>query len=195
MHRLLHTKSELKRQKDHLRRWLRYLPTLQLRKRQLQAEVERLRRELRRVDRVLQDDLRALSAWAGLLAEDPALSERVALEGVEVEWESVAGVVAPAFRGARVRVADYDLFDTPLWMDRAIEALRALLTAVAEAAVLNERSLRLSRELRITAQRVNLFERIKVPEARAAIRRIAIHLGDQQTAAFGWALAAKRKRP
>jgi V/A-type H+-transporting ATPase subunit D len=59
--------------------------------------------------------------------------------------------------------------------------------------VLHDQLRRLKRELRVTAQRVNLFERIKIPEAQGHIRRISVHLGDQQTAAFGWALLAKRK--
>jgi vacuolar-type H+-ATPase subunit D/Vma8 len=42
-------------------------------------------------------------------------------------------------------------------------------------------------------QRVNLFEKIKIPEAREAVRRIRIHLGDEMTAAVGRAKIAKRK--
>jgi len=41
----------------------------------------------------------------------------------------------------------------------------------------------LAQELRITSQRVNLFEKVKIPEARNNIRMIRIYLGDQQTAA------------
>jgi V/A-type H+-transporting ATPase subunit D len=63
----------------------------------------------------------------------------------------------------------------------------------AQAVVLEEQLRRLARELRLTAQRVNLFEKIKIPEAQDHIRRLAIYLGDQQTAAFGWALESKRK--
>ena len=59
--------------------------------------------------------------------------------------------------------------------------------------VLEEQLRRLARELRLTAQRVNLFEKVKIPEAQDHIRRLAIYLGDQQTAAFGWALESKRK--
>jgi len=47
-----------------------------------------------------------------------------------------------------------------------------------------ERQQRLfSEELRITTQRVNLFEKVKIPETRENIRSIRIYLGDEQTAA------------
>ena len=104
------------------------------------------------------------------------------------------GIAAiPVFVQAHLRTAPYDLFVTPPWVDRAVESLRALLTLRAEATVLEEQVQRLARELRLTAQRVNLFEKIKIPEAQDHIRRLAICLGDQQTAAFGWALEVKRK--
>lgn len=41
----------------------------------------------------------------------------------------------------------------------------------------------LLREFRITSQRVNLFEKVMIPTAKANIKKINIYLGDQQTAA------------
>ena len=51
----------------------------------------------------------------------------------------------------------------------------------------------IEQELRVVAQRVNLFEKVKIPEARENIRRIQIYLGDQQTNAVGRAKIAKAK--
>jgi V/A-type H+-transporting ATPase subunit D len=48
-------------------------------------------------------------------------------------------------------------------------------------------------ELRVTAQRVNLFEKVKIPEAREAIRLIKIYIGDQMVNAVGRSKIAKRK--
>jgi V/A-type H+-transporting ATPase subunit D len=193
MPRIRLNKTELKKQRDALRRFQRYLPMLQLKKQQLQAEVERVRREQARVLDAGQRQREALLGWVALLAEDVGLEKRIALERVEIEWVNIAGVSIPVFVQTQVRTAPYDLFVTPPWVDRAIESLRALLALQAEAAVLEEQSRRLAQELRLTAQRVNLFEKIKIPEAQDHIRRLAIYLGDQQTAAFGWALESKRK--
>ena len=48
-------------------------------------------------------------------------------------------------------------------------------------------------ELRKVIQRVNLFEKVIIPEARENIRRIRIALGDRMTAAVARAKIAKEK--
>ena len=50
----------------------------------------------------------------------------------------------------------------------------------------------LAAELRVTSQRVNLFEKVKIPEAIEGIRKIKIFLGDQQTAAVVRGKIAKK---
>jgi V/A-type H+-transporting ATPase subunit D len=51
----------------------------------------------------------------------------------------------------------------------------------------------LREELRITIQRINLFEKVKIPEARENIRVIRIYLGDIQTAEVVRGKISKRK--
>ena len=52
-----------------------------------------------------------------------------------------------------------------------------------EADVLEEQVRLLNIELRTTTQRVNLFEKVKIPETKANIKKITVYLGDQQVAA------------
>jgi V/A-type H+-transporting ATPase subunit D len=187
------TKTTLKQQRDDLRRYERYLPTLRIKKQQLQREIERAQAELRRVREQSDTLLGEMDEWVELLAEDVGLERVLELERVEVSWDNVAGVDVPSFVKAHTRIAHYDLFSTPPWVDHALAALQKVVGLSSHQEVLKEQQRRLQRELRMTAQRVNLFERIKIPEAQGNIRRISVHLGDQQTAAFGWALLAKRK--
>ena len=58
-----------------------------------------------------------------------------------------------------------------------------MLAAQAEVAVLQEQARLIREELTITTQRVNLFEKVKIPETKENIRVIRIYMGDQQTAA------------
>ena len=51
----------------------------------------------------------------------------------------------------------------------------------------------LEKELRSTSQRVNLFEKVKIPEAKDNIRVIGVYLGDQQTAAVVRGKISKKK--
>jgi len=51
----------------------------------------------------------------------------------------------------------------------------------------------LRKELSVTTQRVNLFEKVKIPEAQENIRLIKIYIGDQLSNAVGRSKIAKRK--
>jgi vacuolar-type H+-ATPase subunit D/Vma8 len=62
-----------------------------------------------------------------------------------------------------------------------------------EAEVLEEQVRLLSQELRTTSQRVNLFEKVKIPETKANIKKIGIFLGDEQVAAVVRSKISKKK--
>jgi V/A-type H+-transporting ATPase subunit D len=99
----------------------------------------------------------------------------------------------PVFERIDFVAAEYDLFATPLWVDFAIEALRSLVSLEEDIKTLEKEINILKHELRITAQRVNLFEKVKIPEAIEAIRLIKIYIGDQMANAVGRSKMAKRK--
>jgi V/A-type H+-transporting ATPase subunit D len=81
----------------------------------------------------------------------------------------------------------------PLWVDHALEALRAIVALREEIATIEKGIEILRNELRITTQRVNLFEKVKIPESLEAIRIIKIYIGDQMANAVGRSKIAKRK--
>ncbi len=187
------TKNELKKQKDELKMFMRYLPTLMLKKQQLQMEIRtteaRIRALMIEKDRIDE----SFKAWIAVFGETgvfvPGLLRVVSLR---TETGNIAGVEIPVFKGADFAVQEYDLVSNPLWLDAAVENLRKVLLLDLEAGTLEEQRRRLDRELRTTTQRVNLFEKVKIPEARANIKVIRVYLGDQQTAAVVRGKIAKR---
>ncbi|MFH0826769.1 MAG: V-type ATP synthase subunit D, partial [Candidatus Omnitrophota bacterium] len=106
---------------------------------------------------------------------------------------NIAGVDLPVFEGVEFAFAEYDLFEAPLWVDAAIVSLQGLVSVREELEVIEKGISILKQELRITTQRVNLFENVKIPEAEEAIRIIKIYIGDQMANAVGRSKAAKRK--
>ncbi|MDD4980477.1 MAG: V-type ATP synthase subunit D [Candidatus Omnitrophica bacterium] len=188
------TKGGLKRQRDALRQYERYLPTLQLKKQQLQLEILQqinLLSEKREAEKRKKE---AAKAWAGLLT-DPLVNikEWFIPANIITGAKNVAGVDLPLFERAEFKEAEYDLFITPLWVDFAIEALRGIVSLEKEIQVMEKGIAILKQELRITTQRVNLFEKVKIPEAIEAIRLIKIYIGDQMANAVGRSKIAKRK--
>jgi len=192
------TKNELKRQKDALKMYLRYLPTLQLKKQQLQVEiraVEARRRDLGSAKEALENEFRAWIAVFGEAeaARDAAGVPYLAVKAIRTSPGNIAGVEIPVFDGADFALTEYDLFAVPLWVDSALDRLKKALLLDLEARVLDVQIDRLTAELRTTTQRVNLFEKVKIPESQQSIRRIRIYLGDQQTAQVVRGKIAKRK--
>ena len=187
------TKTELKTQKNSLKRYKRYLPILNIKKQQLQREMEGVRIELQRNALKFNKLREEIIPWICLLGEEVGLSDLIMLKKIETSVENVAGVDIPVFVEAHIDIKRYDLFIYPLWVDKAVDIISKMISLQAEESVLTERLRLLEQELNITSQRVNLFEKVKIPEAKAAIRQISIFLGDQQAAAVGWARMAKNK--
>lgn len=187
------TKNELKKQKDALKMFTRYLPTLMLKKQQLQMEIRKVQERqlnLRRERDALEEDFRR---WIGVFGEDVGLDETLlVLEEVKTGEGNIAGVRIPVFHGASFGPVSYDLWQMPLWVDKAVTEMQRVVLLDLELGVLQEQRRLLARELQTTTQRVNLFEKVKIPETRTNIKKISIYLGDQQTAAVVRGKISKR---
>ncbi len=194
MAKIKFTKGELKRQRDALKQFQRYLPTLQLKKQQLQLEILQQNSILEAKKQALAKKKQAINLWAGLLA-DPSVDLKTYLKPVKIITypKNIAGVDIPVFDKVEFAPPDYDLFLMPLWVDFAIEAFREIFILNKEIAVVEESIAILRHELRITTQRVNLFEKVKIPLAEENIRLIKIYIGDQMANAVGRSKIAKRK--
>ena len=193
------TKNELKVQKDRLKQFQRYLPTLQLKKQQLQAVVMQVTVQLEQVARQRQAAVAGLDDWVAVFAENDSFPAEKRLETlvrpkhVVCGEENIAGVVVPVFQELSFEDIQYDVADYPLWVDAAAVRLREIARLDALEKTLRRQVELLERELRATAQRVNLFEKVKIPEAKENIRVIGIYLGDQQTSAVVRGKIAKKK--
>jgi V/A-type H+-transporting ATPase subunit D len=191
------TKNELKKQRDALKMFERYLPTLQLKKLQLQTEIRSVEAKALELDAAREVLLAEIRAWIAVFGEEeeirgPGGTSLVSVAKIHTGLGNIAGVEIPVFEGAEFSVQDYDLFAKPLWIDKAVDRIRARLLLDLEILVLREQIVRLASELRTTTQRVNLFEKVKIPETLENIRKIRISLGDQQTAQVVRGKIAKR---
>lgn len=194
------TKNELKKQKDNLKQFERYLPTLQLKKQQLQSVIMQVDAELAQKQTEYAAMIDGLDDWVAVFAENITFDEQRKIERlvqpdtVICSDQNIAGIIVPVFRELTFREIDYDVADYPLWVDAALIRLREIARLKVLMQTLKKQSDLLNRELRLTSQRVNLFEKVKIPEAKENIRRIEIYLGDQQTSAVVRGKIAKKKR-
>jgi len=199
------TKNEQKKQKDALKRFKRYLPTLILKKQQLQMVIRQVEQKVEAKEAAIREIESSLSGWMGVFGENDlfgqdqlvsggkGLESLIKIRSIRKGSGNIAGVEIPIFDGLEYEPVEYDLFRAPLWVDRGLAVLKDLAVLNAEIEVLREQKRLLGQELRVTTQRVNLFEKVKIPETRENIRKIGIYLGDQQTAAVVRGKMAKSK--
>lgn len=194
MARIKLTKTELKAQTDALKRFQRFLPMLQLKKQQLQGEIAGIVAKAEAVTARENAVRRSLESWVGLFATDETLlGGLVTVKSVKTSSANIAGVEIPVFDGIETEVKPVDLWATPAWVDDAVAALTDVLALQCERAVLERQRELVSMELRMTSQRVNLFEKVKIPDCRENIRVIKIAIGDEQTAAVTRGKIAKSR--
>ncbi|MBN2050927.1 MAG: V-type ATP synthase subunit D [Spirochaetales bacterium] len=187
------TKNELKKQKDSLKRFQRYLPTLVLKKQQLQMVIRQVETQLSETRKERDAKDADFQRWIEVFGEDIWPEDLIRVDTLEQETGNIAGLDIPVFKNMTFIEGDYSLFETPLWIDSGLIFIRALAVLDAQMEILQKQIELLSEELRITNQRVNLFEKVKIPEARENIRKIRIYLGDQQTASVVRGKIAKNK--
>lgn len=193
------TKNEQKKQKDQLKQFQRYLPTLQLKKSQLQSVIREVEAEMEELRRKQEDAIKGLDSWIAVYGEneifpsEKSIDTLIKVKEIKKTYSNVAGVTVPIFDSLTFEDIRYSLDEYPLWVDGAIFSLCDIAKYNALIATLKEEVMLLEKELRVTTQRVNLFEKVKIPEAKENIRVIGIYLQDQQTQAVVRGKIAKRK--
>lgn len=194
MARLQLNKSSLARETANLEAYERFLPSLDLKRRQLMAQRAAAARALAATQEEIEAVVRGIGARAPMLANtDIALDDLVAVEGADYGVQNIVGVKLPTFKGARVSVRPYSRLAKPHWVDLVVEKLREALTLHLRKEVEARRLELLEEAVKTVTQRVNLFEKVLIPRTRKNIKRIRIYLSDEQVSAVVRSKLAKRK--
>ena len=195
MARVQLSKSQLSREKENLAAFGRYLPALDLKRQQLMGERQRARREIAGIETRIAEVIDAAGEAIPMLADRRvALDGLVRLGAVRYGTRNVAGVRVPTVEAVEVIRAPYGYLTRPHWVDAAVERLEAAIRLRVEAEVARRRLDLLEAAVTRVTQRVNLFEKVLIPQTRENIRRINVYLGDAERAAVVAAKIAKKKR-
>jgi len=195
MARLQLNKSSLAREMTQLRSYERFLPSLDLKRQQLMGEKAKAVAEVAR----LEAEVQALAEQVGhdvpmLGNRDIDLSGLVELTDYQLAEENVVGTRLPVLEKIEVAVRPYSPMVLPHWVDRVTYLLHDMLTARLKVQVARQRVDLLAKAINTVTQRVNLFDKVLIPNARANIKKIRIYLSDEQTSAVTRSKIAKRKR-
>ncbi len=190
------TKTALKQERDSLKQFQRFLPTLQLKKQQLQMEMRTCLDRIEKNRQFEQATKNALAAWTELFGDPEAVKKikrNLSVSRVETGVQNIAGVDVPVFREVIFDAKPFDLYADDPWLDDAAESVKKIVSIQEEREIIRRQYDLIADELRVTTQRVNLFEKVKIPECKENIRAIQIYLGDMDTAAVARSKIAKKK--
>ena len=108
MAKIKYTKNELKAQKENLKRFTRYLPTLELKKKQLLVEIRTVQKKINQLQSEIEKIENQVSHWVDVFAEDIDLNNFFNIKEVIKDQDNIAGIDIPVFQrvGLAVAVAD-----------------------------------------------------------------------------------------
>jgi V/A-type H+/Na+-transporting ATPase subunit D len=189
------SKSSLQQQRDRLRLFERFLPSLELKRQQLTAEYKKALQVLAEAEQGAEQASRSLPALLPVLGSvRMQLSGLIRIRRVDVAEEDVLGLRLPTLRAVEFDTADYSLLATPFWLDDLVTCLKDVATYRLRLQVYRQRVARMQGAVRRVTQRVNLFEKVLIPDAKRNIARIQIFLSDVERAAVVTSKIAKGKR-
>ena len=189
------TRPELLKQRQQLTRFKRFLPTLVLKKQQIQSEILKVRSEARKLDEQMAQIIAHSEEWSLLFSESMPgpVTRLVKVKNIQRGIRNVAGIDLPVVSGVEYEISDFSRLATPPWLDAGLDFVKSLMELREQVKILHEQEALLQQELRKVTQRVNLFEKVMIPNAKANIKLINIALAEEQTSAVCRSKVAKAK--
>jgi V/A-type H+-transporting ATPase subunit D len=192
--RLQLSKSALSREQKNLATYQKFLPSLDLKRQQLMAErakaartVEGTRARIGALRQEVREKLRMLSN------QDVDLTDLVTLRDIRFGSENVVGTRLPTLEAIEVEVRPYALLAKPHWVDTTAALLRDMLELRIRVQLDGRRLALIEKAVKTITQRVNLFDKVLIPDTRKNIKRIRIFLADGEKAAVVRSKISKRK--
>lgn len=188
------SKHQLAKEREQLKLYGRLLPSLDLKRRQLTVELDKARRAVAAANERAATFEREVAEELAMVADrEIDVGGLVTLRDVRVGVENVVGVKLPRLDRVEYDEVGYSLLTKPTWVDVLVEKLRAAIELRIEVGIAERRVDVLEHAERRTTQRVNLFERVLIPNAKSNIKRIQIFLGDLERDAVVRSKLAKSK--
>lgn len=187
-------KSSLATERNQLRLFQRFLPSLDLKRQQLLTEQKQAQRQLAEAEQEIDELTRSLTGLIEPLgAYEIDLSGLVSIDSVVIEEENIVGARLPVVREVKFKTAPYSMLAKPFWVDFLVEYMQRMCKLRIHLQIHRERVHRLNLQVRKITQRVNLFDKVLIPRAQENIKRIQIGLSEQERTAVVRSKIAKRK--
>lgn len=187
-------KSSLQKQSTQLKTYKQYLPSLDLKRKQLIAERSKATEALKKTKGSIEEVRKVVAQNLIMLSNRNVLLKDLAtIEDIETGEENLMGIRLPMLKSVKVTICDYAFMGKPHWVDGVADNLKIALELHIKLRIEQQRLKLLDKAVQKITQRVNLFDKVLIPKTQENIKRIQIYLSDMEKAAVVRAKIAKRK--
>lgn len=176
-----YNKTSLQQLNKELKVRVNALPTLQAKEAALRIEVKKARAEVDEVRKKLDRKKKDLSSTYRLWVEFPQGLIRV--KEVDLSIRKIAGVKTPVYESVEYDIQPFSMFNLPSWIPQGIELLKQNAALEVQKEVAQKKVEILEYARKKTTQKVNLYEKVQIPEYHEAILRIKRFMEDEENLA------------
>ena len=152
------------------------LPTLKSKEAALRLEVRKITAEIELLKEEYQKLVKENQNYNGFWTEFP---EIVKIKKINSELKNIAGVKVSILSNIDFAIENVSLFNMPSWIRLAISMFERLMTIQVKIEMTEARLNALAYARKKTTQKVNLYEKVQIPEYKTAIIKIKRYMEDE----------------
>lgn len=156
------------------------LPTLQAKESALRNEVKLVKEEVNVIETEIQKRMETLTDMNKFWGEFPDL---LAISNIKIGKKSIAGVKTPFLEEVVFEEKPFSLHANPNWFKFGVIILKSLIELRMKLKILNDKHSLLNYARKKTTQKVNLYEKVQIPEYNRSILKIKRYLEDEENLA------------
>lgn len=175
--KIQYNKSAIQQYKKQLEIREKALPTLQSKETALRMEVKKSKQALESKQKQVEEEMKKLENMDRFWVEFPEL---IQIKNAEVKIRNIAGVRIPLLASVNYEVADYALFSQPAWIPTGVDILKKIIRLRVEIKITERQFQILNLARKKTTQKVNLYEKVQIPQYQNAMRMVKRFLEDKE---------------
>jgi len=171
-------KTALAQLKKELKVRQRALPTLKAKETALRLEVKKAKEELTAAQKVFAEHTETMNKYGKLWEEFP--SEILQIKEVKNTFKKIAGVKIPILESIDFALTLDSFFGKAGWLAAGVGLVKESARLAIEIDVAKQRLAILEYARKKTTQKVNLYEKVQIPEYNEGILKIKRFMEDQE---------------
>lgn len=169
---------------NHLKKQLairkKVLPTLKSKETALRLEVKKISEKLESLQMQKQDFDAELEKYEHLWTRFPDI---LVVEEIDIIVKNTAGTKIPVLKDIKFTLKEFTDFDLPIWLLKGLEELKTMIHLETREKILEQQHEILHQARKKTTQKVNLYEKVQIPEFESGVNKIKRFLEDKENIA------------